>query len=205
MIALCSVVGCGGPVLARGWCRKHYLRVWKKGSIADPIWIRWPSGTKLTHEILLQVLSYDKATGIFRWLVSPSTKVKAGSVAGYGGNGEYWRVMIFRRLYLGHRLAWFYVTGKWPAREIDHRDTDRSNLRWDNLRDVTRLVNSQNVRRARSDSGSGVLGAMTNKKGFMARIKAGGKFHYLGTFSTPSLAHAAYVKAKRILHEGCTL
>lgn len=31
----CSIEGCEHAVKARGWCRKHYLRWWQTGSLAD--------------------------------------------------------------------------------------------------------------------------------------------------------------------------
>jgi len=43
---MCSVVDCDNKVLARGWCRKHYLRWWKHG---DPLEVKvyeQPKGMK---------------------------------------------------------------------------------------------------------------------------------------------------------------
>ena len=37
-----------------------------------------------------------------------------------------------------------------------------------------------------------------------SRLNYGDQIH-LGGYPTPELAHAAYVQAKRRLHEGCTL
>jgi hypothetical protein len=63
----------------------------------------------------------------------------------------------------------------------------------------------QNLKQARSDSSSKVLGVFPNGAGWMARIKTAGKPKYLGTFPTTELAHSAYLEAKRQLHEGCTI
>jgi len=104
-----------------------------------------------------------------------------------------------------HRIAWFIMTGEIPRSEIDHRNTIRWDNRWDNLREATSALNKENRRKARSDSRSGILGAMRNKKGFMARIQAAGVKYYLGTFPTTEQAYAAYVAAKRRLHIGGTL
>lgn len=116
----------------------------------------------------------------------------------------------YRRLSLGgkvafsHRVAWFIMMGVVP-KEIDHRNGIRDDNRWENLREVTSSVNKENRHRVRSDSSTGVLGAMPNKKGFMARIRVRGVIHYLGTFPTAEEAHSIYLMAKRRLHEGCTI
>jgi hypothetical protein len=100
------------------------------------------------------------------------------------------------------------MTGRFPDGQIDHRDGDKDNNRWGNLRDVTRLVNQQNQRRAhRSNRSSGLMGATWSKasKKWQSGIKLNGKFIYLGSFETPEEAHATYISAKRRLHEGCTI
>ncbi len=33
---LCAFKGCGRPYHSKGWCGKHYLRVWSTGSVDDP-------------------------------------------------------------------------------------------------------------------------------------------------------------------------
>lgn len=108
---------------------------------------------------------------------------------------------------MAHRLAWLYVHGRWPDGLIDHKNGDRADNRFDNLRDVAHRVNMQNLRKAFVSSKTGLLGASPLKDGrFGAFIKRDGKSKNLGTFDTPELAHAAYVAAKRVIHhEGNTL
>jgi hypothetical protein len=74
-----------------------------------------------------------------------------------------------------------------------------------NLRDVSPKVNKQNSRKAMIDSISGCLGVSQSKKRWKASIRVDGRSLYLGSFDTAELAHAAYVCAKRRLHEGCTI
>jgi len=103
-------------------------------------------------------------------------------------------------------MAWLYMTGSWPAAEIDHRNGNKSDNRWENLRDVQPVVNQQNKRRAQSNSKTGFLGVMVSGDGrFCARIRVNGRNKHLGSFRSPELAHAAYLMAKRELHEGGTL
>jgi len=100
------------------------------------------------------------------------------------------------------------MTGAWPQFEIDHKDTNRTNNRWGNLRDVPHAVNVQNRRKAQRNSRTGVLGVFSQTPGrFYSRIEADSHRvrKYLGTFDSAEAAHAAYVAAKRELHPGGTL
>ena len=65
----------------------------------------------------------------------------------------------------------------------------------------------ENQRRARGNSRTGLLGVTADLRSgrFAANIKAAGRRHYIGSFATPEEAHAAYVAAKRQLHEFGTL
>lgn len=154
---------------------------------------------------LKELLSYDPATGVFTWRVSMNGRTQAGDVAGSFDVNGYRRIGVNRRSHKAHRLAWLYMTGEWPKAEIDHRNGSRADNRWINLRESDPILNAQNQRKAQSDSTTGFLGVSPLKGRFLARIKAGGKRKNLGTFSTPEQAHAAYLKAKRELHAGCTI
>lgn len=160
----------------------------------------------LTAQRLREVLYYDPDTGIFKWRVRTSNRVSVGQVAGTPAGDGYVLIRIGKRCW-AHRLAWLYMTGKWPDGEVDHWDTNRSNNRWSNLRDVSGQTNSQNLRKAKSTSSSGLLGAFYFKSRdcFRAQISVNGRAKHIGYFTTAELAHAAYVKAKRALHAGCTI
>jgi hypothetical protein len=83
----------------------------------------------------------------------------------------YRRRTIDKTLYLGHRLAWFYMTGEWPQHEIDHIAkpnvtpeeawANKSDNRWCNLGEATRGQNMANSIK-RKDNKSG----MTYLRGF---------------------------------------
>ena len=162
----------------------------------------------LTQKRLKQVLNYDSNTGVFTRLECfqrPDVVGKPTS-CNTGDNG-YTRIAVDGSRYTCHRLAWLYVTGTWPEHEIDHINGIRSDNRYKNLREATSLINKQNQRKARCDSSSGLLGvswdAPRNK--WVARIKVQKVYKYLGRFDSKEDAHSAYVSAKRIYHEGCTL
>ncbi len=162
---------------------------------------------ELSADVLRQFLHYDPKSGDFIWIRKTRCKTVVGDVAGsFSKNNKYIYISIFRTTYLAHRLAWFYMTGKWPQGQIDHIDGDRSNNRWDNLRDVPAAGNAQNRRVPRVDCSSGFIGVAKKGNRFAARITyEGGRYKYLGMFSTAEEAHAAYVMAKREIHEFNTL
>jgi hypothetical protein len=155
---------------------------------------------------LKEVLDWDQDTGIFRWKVSTSNRVRVGAIAGHIIHG-YRVISVDGKKYRAHHIVWLFSTGAWPIGEVDHIYGKRSDNRFGLLRDVTGAVNRQNVRIARShNKSSGVLGVDRLPGGsFRARIQNCGKTIYLGVFSTAEQAHNRYVTAKRELHEGCTL
>jgi len=144
-------------------------------------------------------------TGAFVWINPTSNRVKAGALAGSLTNHGYFTIRIDGTAYQAHRLAWLYMTGEWPEHEIDHIDGNRLNNSWRNLRDVPRRINAQNMRSAKKTSKSGLLGVVPYGGRWIARITANRKEKHLGIFDTTEAAQAAYLSAKRELHEGCTL
>ncbi|MBA1194507.1 HNH endonuclease [Pseudomonas entomophila] len=173
---------------------------------------------KLTAERLRELVRYEPATGKFYWIGESRGGFKgsviihrAGDLAG-GRRRKDGRALIRLdgRLYLGYRLAWLWMTGKWSELEIDHIDGDQTNDRFSNLREASRQKNQQNIRKPQSNKrSSSLLGVYANKRGrsapWRSAISVDGKQRSLGAFMTEQEAHQAYVAAKRILHEGCTL
>lgn len=162
--------------------------------------------TELTGNMLRELLHYDHATGHFTWRVTRGRTAKAGDRAGNLVDG-YVKIMVARRTYTAGRLAALYVTDKWPAGEVDHQDTDRSNNRWSNLRDVSHATNVENQRKARPSNRTGLLGVSKHHRSerYRARIRVAGKLQPLGWFASAEAAHEAYKAAKRRLHAGNTL
>lgn len=155
----------------------------------------------LTAERLRELLIYDPETGDFlRRIARRGHRVgtKAGSVHKTLG---YVYVCVDGVDYLGHRLAWLYMTGEWPADEIDHERRDPGNNRWGNLRTATSSLNKANSK-CRSDSTTGFKGVEENSGTFVAYIRIDKKRVRLGRFDTPEEAHAVYVaKAKEVFGE----
>lgn len=152
-------------------------------------------------EYLKSIVDYDPLTGVFTWKPRPwnaqwSSRF-AGTTAGHVSkfNG-YIKLRYNGKSYSAHRLAWLYMTGEWPSRDIDHRDTDRTNNRWANLRLATDSLNSAN-RSLSCRSTSGYKGAhwLKARGEWNSRIVVRGKAINLGYFQSAELAHEAYVKA----------
>lgn len=161
----------------------------------------------LTAELVRELLHYDPETGRFAWRLGRFGTRGAGGRAGYADPRGYRKICVAGRMYWEHRLAWLYVNGTWPSDQIDHVNGVKGDNRIANLREATRSENQGNLRQARSDSKTGLLGVHWNKpnKKFMAQIMFSGKQKYLGLFNTAEEAHQAYLVAKRELHQFCTI
>src|SRR5205823_6060710 len=101
----------------------------------------------LTVKRLRKVLSYAPTTGIFRWKVSAGSRAPVGAIAGARNGRGYHQIRIGGRPYSASRLAWLYMTGKWPNSEISYINGKPSDTRWANLREAT---SSQNRSRPKS-------------------------------------------------------
>ena len=157
-------------------------------------------------ERVAQALRYEPEAGRFTWVSPTGNRVRIGAVAGSPGALGHVFISVHGRRYAAHRLAWRYVYGAWPTGEVDHINGNPADNRIANLRDVSGTTNRENVRRPRSHSTSGVLGAFPLPNGkFRARIRVGGRAIHLGVFDTAQAAHVRYVEAKRELHAGCTI
>ena len=143
----------------------------------------------LTAQRLRELLSYDPETGQFTRLVSVSHG-KRGSIAGGVKETGYVAIRIDGIKYRAHRLAWLYMTGAWPAEEIDHINRRRNDNRWVNLRPATRQGQCGNsVGRGKSGI-KGVTWSRPHKK-WRAEIAA----TCLGYFDCKHEAGAVYARA----------
>jgi len=115
-------------------------------------------------------MSYDPESGIFTWLISPARNVSAGDVAGSNSHG-YQKVVFEGRGYLLHRLAFLYMAGSMPEKDVDHINQNRSDNRWVNLREVTVSENGKNTKMSKNNttSVSGVT-RLKNENKYLARV-----------------------------------
>jgi HNH endonuclease len=152
----------------------------------------------ITQERLKELLSYDPLTGVFLWRVDRGGK-RAGETAGCKKR-TYTMISVDDELYRAHHLAWFYMTGEWPEPFVDHRDLNKHNNVWTNLRLATKSQNQANIGLIKSNK-SGLKGVSRYRAGeaygkpWQAQIQKDGKTIYLGHFATKEEGHAAYLMA----------
>ena len=152
-------------------------------------------------------LEYNPETGEIIWKSLKNVRGKVKSLAGTKMRDGRRVVGFNRKRYMSYRLSWLLFYGVLPTGVIDHIDGNPLNDKIENLRDVSRSVNQQNQRKAHSTNKSNLLGAAWHSwsEKYQSTIHVNGKQRHLGTFDTAEEAHAAYLKAKRDLHEGNTL
>lgn len=156
---------------------------------------------ELTQELLKSLLHYDPETGVFTW-IKARKGTRVGRIADHVSNRGYVEIRVRRRLYKAQRLAFLYMTGKWPAGEMDHRNEIKTDNRWRNLRDGTHQDNCQNQRKPTRASSTGIRGVMWYKQTqrWHVQIHVDGRKIHLGYFTNQEDAQDAYLVAKKRLH-----
>jgi hypothetical protein len=155
----------------------------------------------LSQAKLKELLYYDPETGIFTHRTTHG-QVVAGQVAGFAHKRGYWQVCAAGFTIKAHQAAWFYMTGEWPAALIDHRDRDKRNNRWSNLREATNAQNCKNIGKPKRNT-SGVLGVGWHKRigKWQASIRVDRHLLSLGYFD--DLGEAAKIRrAAELQHFG---
>lgn len=149
---------------------------------------------KHSRKQLLSVFSYDSETGVFRWR-KDRPKAKAGTVAGCRGARGYWHITLEGGSYKGNVLAWLFIYGYWPARDVDHKNRIRDDNRICNLQLATRSQNSAGAV-VRKDNTSGVKGVcwLTMRNKWRAAITKNGRTFNLGHFVDKEEATFVYQK-----------
>ena len=169
---------------------------------------------EIAVDVVRRVLDYDPTTGALTWRPRAVSDFKAtrrrsaehlcqwwnarfaGQPAGTVGGNGYVYVRLCGRIALAHRVIYAIVTGVWPHGEVDHRDRDRTNNRWLNLRAATSGQNKWNAPAQRNNT-SGHKGVSLCKQSgkWRASISRNGRQTHLGFFVRKEDAAAAYEAA----------
>jgi hypothetical protein len=160
---------------------------------------------KLTQKRLKELLRYDPATGIFRWKISNSNRIKIGNITGCITKYGYLEIVIDKKNYKSHRLAFLYMNGYFPENDIDHINRLKTDNRWINLREVSRQCNIRNSNNYRTNT-SGIKGVSwhnpSNK--WMSYIYINNKRKNLGYYKSFDNAVCARLAGEQCLDwAGC--
>lgn len=148
-------------------------------------------------EVLRERFFYDAGTGVLHDLAGSKMRARGAAVGFVEQGSGYLRTDMPEGRFFVHRIIWKLVTGAEPPRVIDHKDTDRTNNRFKNLREADDHLNGGN-QRPHSDAASPLKGVFRHSSGsWTSQICVRRKRYHLGYFNTPEEAHAAYCAAAK--------
>ena len=152
--------------------------------------------SKISIEVLRERFAYDPKTGVVTYATRCGNCLKgmrAGSVKSESG---YRIIKIGKKELREHRVIFVLMKGQWPTDCMDHINGDRTDNRWENLREATQTQNRWNGKgfSSRKARAKGVHFHQKSGK-WQAKIGFGGVMHQLGFFETHDEAAAARKKA----------
>ena len=152
---------------------------------------------EISIERLHEVFLISPDTGFVIWRSSPAKCVKIGSLVGVKRPTGHLFVQIDGKAIALHRIVWAMHYGSWPDGMIDHINRNPEDNRICNLRTASKSQNAANIDKPYTNNKTGYKGVsfckQTNK--YRASISFERKWHHLGLFETPELAHSAYILA----------
>jgi hypothetical protein len=147
----------------------------------------------LTKDRVLELLTYNPEEGSFSYRIDRGPNAKLGQTAGTLCQDGYVAVTIDRKKYKCHVLVWLVETGELPDSQLDHKDRQRSNNRFSNLRKATSSQQIANTSK-RSNLTSKYKGVHWKKSdsAWRACIVVNGKQIHIGQFKTEEEAAMKY-------------
>ena len=141
----------------------------------------------LTQDYLKSRLDYNPDTGEFLSKVSKGG-TKVGMPVGTYCKLGYRRISIDAKLYLAHRLAFLYMTGRMPEGSVDHKDGNPLNNTWENLRECTQSQNLQNMKGHGKYYKNVYFTQGARSKPYNVKIDLNGVTRSFGYYTTPEEA-----------------
>jgi hypothetical protein len=186
----CSVTGCTGKYLAKGYCSKHYQHIRFYGKILERTQYDlnnyWFDGNICYMQIydrknnpkcivMIDTEDYEKVKD-YKWYSNNDDTILHGQ--------SFKKCIILSR---------FLTNTTDPGLEVDHKNNKRLDMRKENLRPCTRSQNSAN-RFKHCDNSSGYKGVSwrLDRKKWTAEIMQNGTKYRLGYFNTKEEAANAY-------------
>ena len=172
----------------------------------------------ITAEFVRKIIDYNPENGSLMWKPRTPDMFKDG---GHGReiNCKGWNtrfankqagakdpiegyliIGIYGTLYRAHRIAWLYMTEEWPENDIDHKNLDRIDNTWSNLRQANDKFNNANKSVTKNNK-LGVKGVNYRRGKYEARIRVDGRLIILGYRNTKEEAAELYAEAA-IMHFG---
>jgi len=193
----CSVKECKNPVLAKGYCSKHWNQQYRRGEI--PLKTRRSPNDFIIKDHDVEIILRDNlGNEKSRTLIDIEDLCKAEKHKWYQNNSGYAisRVSKNRQIFL-HRL----ILKPDKNYYVDHIDGNPLNNKRDNLRICTHQQNMIN-RKIGVDNKSGIKGVDWDSKRnkWRARIQVKKKSKHLGYFSSKEEAKKARINAELIYY-----
>ena len=153
----------------------------------------------ITLSELKKCLEYNSETGVWKWKETLSARALTGEIAGTIGVHGYRIITLHGKKYRSSRLAWFYVKGIWPSFYIDHKNRNRSDDRFDNLREATHTENQKNMTKQKHKTLPKGVFIDKRRNKIYSKIICDGNFHWLGYHKSIADAETAYRLASKKL------
>ena len=138
-------------------------------------------GLTLDQNNVRKFFLYDPISGKLTWRLPTFNNYVGEEVTSISKQGYY--VVNFNKIpRLVHRIIWLYQTGYLPE-QVDHIDHDRTNNKWDNLREVSNTENSKNTSVSKNSSTKiNGVSFMKSRNKYRASITVNRKQIHLGLF-----------------------
>ena len=152
------------------------------------------SHDSITQEYVQSLFDYHE-DGYLLWKTTGKGIAKNRIAGSLDKSKGYFSVMIDGKNYYVHRVIFLIHYGYLP-KYIDHKDTNRSNNKVDNLREATSTQNKGNAYKKRNNT-SGFKGVSWSKPSnkWQAAITQNSRPVHLGVFSDKISAAKAYNEA----------